>query len=59
MKDNIYHRPKEEIQAEMALVNAAKDSPDLFAPLYDKYYKPIFLFIFRRTEDEALTADLT
>ncbi|MEW6467363.1 MAG: sigma-70 family RNA polymerase sigma factor [Bacteroidota bacterium] len=59
MKDNIYHRSKEEIQAEMALVNAAKGNPDLFAPLYDKYYKPVFLFIFRRTEDEALTADLT
>ena len=59
MKENSFHKTKEDINSEQELVTAAKSSPDAFAPLYDKYYKPIFLFIFRRTEDEDLTADLT
>ena len=59
MKETGYHKTGEELKTEMALVNAAKSNPDLFAPLYDKYYRSIFLFIFRRTENEELTADMT
>lgn len=58
MKENPFHRSKEEMLREQELVKAARYNPDAFAPLYDKYYKPIFLFIFRRTENEDLTADL-
>ncbi len=29
-----------------------------FRPLYERYYDPIFRYIFRRTDDEDLTADL-
>ena len=59
MKEKSFHKSKEEINSELAQIHAAKSNPDDFAPLYDKYYKPIFLFIFRRTENEDLTADLT
>ena len=59
MKDHLFHKSKEEINSELGLIKAAKLNVDAFGPLYDKYYKPIFLFIFRRTEDEDLTADLT
>ena len=30
----------------------------MFRPLYDRYYEPIFRYIYQRTTDEALTADL-
>lgn len=36
----------------------AKKDIQYFKPLYSKYYDPIFRFIYRRTDDEALTADL-
>ncbi len=48
-------RLKEEAQQ----IEAAKSNPERFAPLYDKYYKPIFIFIFKRVSDKELTADIT
>ena len=44
---------------ELAQIEAAQRNPREFRHLYDKYHKPIFLFIYRRTDDESLTADLT
>ena len=55
---NQYHKTKEELEQELKQVEAAKADPARFGVLYDKYYKPIFIFIYRRTEDEELTADL-
>jgi RNA polymerase sigma-70 factor (ECF subfamily) len=40
------------------LVEAAKTNMEHFEPLYNRYYDEIFRFIFRRTDDEYLTADL-
>jgi RNA polymerase sigma-70 factor (ECF subfamily) len=56
---NQYHKSKEELAKELEQVEAAKADPARFGVLYDKYYKPIFVFIYRRTENEELTADLT
>ena len=47
-----------EMQEEWLEVQAAQGDPALFRPLYERYYEDIFLFVFRRTTDEALTADL-
>lgn len=55
---NQYHKTKEELELELKQVEAAKADPARFGVLYDKYYKPIFVFIYRRTENEELTADL-
>lgn len=55
---NQYHKTKEELEKELKQVEAAKADPARFGVLYDKYYKPIFVFIYRRTENEELTADL-
>lgn len=30
----------------------------MFRPLYERYYEAIFLFVYRRTDDEGLAADL-
>ena len=43
----------------MLQVEAAKADPARFNVLYEKYYKSIFIFIHRRTNDEDLTADIT
>lgn len=40
-------------------IEAAKADPDKFAVLYDRYFKNIFVFVYRRTDDEELSADLT
>lgn len=44
---------------ELKLIASAKLNPANFAPLYDRYYKPIYLFIYKRYRDKELTADLT
>jgi len=53
------HQTKEDIEQELQYIERARRDPERFAPLYDKYYKVIFLFIYRRTDEEELTADLT
>ena len=40
------------------MIELAKEDPRHFGPLYDRYYRSIFSFIYRRTSDEDLTADL-
>ncbi|CAG5083430.1 RNA polymerase sigma factor [Parvicella tangerina] len=44
---------------EKQLIEAAKHNPARFAPLYNKYYKPIFIYIFKKLKDEELTGDIT
>lgn len=44
---------------EVEIVNRSKKDPSAFRPLYEKYFKQIFLFIYHRVEDRDLTADLT
>ena len=41
------------------LVQRAKKNPALFAPLYEKYFDQIFIFIYKKTRNEELTGDLT
>jgi len=43
---------------ELKYIEAAKKDPKQFRYFYDKYFKEIFLFINRRTDDEDVTADL-
>ena len=49
---------EEAMQAEWAEIQAAQAQPALFRPLYDRYFESVFRFIFRRTSDEAIAADL-
>jgi RNA polymerase sigma-70 factor (ECF subfamily) len=55
---NAHHKTDTDLRLELQQVEAAKLNPARFDVLYDKYYKPIFVFIHRRTGDEMLTADL-
>lgn len=47
-----------DMQEEWIEVQAAQRDPARFRPLYVRYYEPIFRFIYRRTDDEDLAADL-
>ena len=53
-----YHQTAEDIAADMQLVEAAKKDTAAFEALYDKYYLPIFRFIYNRIDDEMLSADI-
>ncbi len=50
---------KSTIQEEQKLIEKAKQNSADFRPLYEHYYKPIFLFVLRRMGDRELTADIT
>lgn len=54
-----YHKSEKEIKAEYDILVKAKRNPKFFAPLYEKYYDPIFIFINKRVDNEEATADLT
>lgn len=47
------------MEAEWAEIQAAQKNSALFRPLYQRYYEPIFRFIYNRVSDEETTADLT
>ncbi len=53
-KDLLLH-PAEEL----AIITAAQKQSAAFHPLYEKYAETIFYFLYRRTHDEDLAADLT
>lgn len=48
-----------DIKIELELVEKAKKDKRLFAPLYDIYYKRIYLFVFKKIVDEELAGDIT
>lgn len=49
---------QEAMDAEWLEIQAAQKDSAMFRPLYNRYFDPIFRFIYRRTADEMLTADL-
>jgi len=54
-----YHHTAAQLQEEHLIVEAAKNDPNHFAPLYDKYYKQIFGYLYQRMEDKDTAFDLT
>lgn len=46
------------IDREWEDIQAAQKDAAAFRPLYERYYEQIFRFVYRRTSDEALSADL-
>ena len=57
MKNN-HHLDRHALQREQEMVLAAQNDHRKFSDLYDRYFEPIFRFIYRRTGRENLTADL-
>lgn len=54
-----YHLTEADLAHEQGKVEAAKKNPAFFAPLYDKYYEPIFRFVYQRLDDKELAFDTT
>lgn len=53
------HISQEEILKEFETVREAVKDPGRFQVLYDRYFTVVFNFIFRKIDDEDITADLT
>lgn len=53
-----YTLTQQAIEEEWLLVQAAQQNPSRFGVLYDRYYEPIFRFIYQRTGEQELCADL-
>ena len=54
-----YHIGNEEIIKEKALIMEAKKDMSKFSYLYEKYFIPIYRYVYNRIGDEAVAADLT
>ncbi|MBL7858574.1 MAG: sigma-70 family RNA polymerase sigma factor [Cyclobacteriaceae bacterium] len=50
---------EDEIREEYSILDQSRKDPQVFGLLYEKYFDRIFNFIYRQTDDEELTADLT
>ena len=52
-------RLKEEIESEYQTILKCQHDPKYFAPIYEKYYDVIYVFIDKRIDHEEVSADLT
>ncbi len=50
---------KEEIENEGSEIEAAKENPDHFEVLYNRYFSMVFGFVFNRTSNKQLAADIS
>mmetsp|Transcript_17744 Transcript_17744/g.20519 ORF Transcript_17744/g.20519 Transcript_17744/m.20519 type:complete len:189 (-) Transcript_17744:1840-2406(-) len=55
----VYHQTNDRLQEELGIIQAAKDNPERFGPLYQKYHEQIFRYIYQRMDDEHLAFDVT
>ncbi|MEM1218255.1 MAG: sigma-70 family RNA polymerase sigma factor [Bacteroidota bacterium] len=49
---------EEDMQQEWLEIQAAQKDRAQFRPLYQRYYEPVFRFIYKRTADQSLSADI-
>ena len=54
-----YNHTEVALIAEESMITDAKANPALFSGLYDKYYEPIFRFIYQRLDDKDFAFDTT
>lgn len=59
MSTSKYTVTQQAMEEEWLEVQAAQQNPAKFRVLYNRYYEPIFRFVYKRTVDEVLAADLT
>ena len=59
MVSSVYHKSNDEIKLEISQIKKAQDDPREFAPIYNRYYNEIFIYISRRIDDHDMVADLT
>jgi len=54
-----FHHTNQQLTEELVIIEAAKLNPEKFAPLYDKYYKQIFNYVYQRMESKDTAFDIT
>ncbi len=54
-----YHATREDMLQEQVLVENARQDPEQFKALYNKYYERIFLFVWQRMDDKEVAFDVT
>lgn len=54
-----FHASAEQISSEFMQIEAAKRDATNFGPIYNKYYKQIFGYIYQRMEDKDVAFDVT
>lgn len=54
-----FHHTNDQLNDELVMIEAAKLDPNRFAPLYDKYYKQIFNYVFQRMQSKDAAFDIT
>lgn len=54
-----FHQSNDQIKEEFLLIEAAKQNPERFGPLYDKYYKQIFNYVYQRLDSKDTAFDIT
>ena len=54
-----YHQTQEEMETEYEVIVKCQKNPRYFAPIYERYYDSIFIFVNRRLDNEEATADVT
>ena len=54
-----FHHTNQQLNEELVIIEAAKLNPEQFAPLYDKYYKQIFNYVYQRMDDKDTAFDIT
>ena len=54
-----FHHTNEQLREELLLIEAAKADRERFAPLYNKYYKQIFSYVYQRMESKDSAFDVT
>ena len=57
LRENVQN--KDQIEDEESIILKSQADPEAFRPLYEKYFKRIFLFVHHRIGEKALTADIT
>lgn len=55
----VYHKSSAEIKQELIQIKKSQNDPREFAPIYNKYYNEIFIYISRRIDDHDTVADIT
>ncbi|WP_317897332.1 RNA polymerase sigma factor [Aurantibacillus circumpalustris] len=54
-----FHHTNQQLSEELVIIEAAKLNPEKFAPLYDKYYKQIFNYVYQRMDSKDTAFDIT
>jgi RNA polymerase sigma-70 factor (ECF subfamily) len=54
-----YHHTTTQLLDEQMIIEAAKQNPERFGPIYDKYYKQIFGYVYQRMDCKDTAFDVT